>query len=134
MNIRTILLAGLAACFLGASSVRAQGTIETMPPVVVKTTPQAGTSDVKAGTTELKVTFSKPMTDGSWSWSTAWKDSMPEIVGQPRYESDGKTCVLTVKLEPNKTYAIWLNSEKFKNFKDKSGRPAVPYLLAFKTQ
>jgi len=28
---------------------------------------------------------------------------------------------------------IWLNSEKFDNFKDADGRPAVPYLLVFKT-
>jgi hypothetical protein len=38
-----------------------------------------------------------------------------------------------VKLEPGKTYVIWLNSQKFRNFKDKDGQPAVPYLLVFET-
>jgi hypothetical protein len=40
---------------------------------------------------------------------------------------------LPVKLEPNRFYATWLNSEKFKNFQDREGRPAVPYLLTFRT-
>jgi hypothetical protein len=38
-----------------------------------------------------------------------------------------------VKLEPRKTYAIWLNSGNFGNFKDTSGNSAVPYLLVFET-
>jgi RNA polymerase sigma-70 factor (ECF subfamily) len=42
--------------------------------------------------------------------------------------------VLPVKLEPGKTYAVWVNSEKFGNFKDADGRSAVPYLLVFKTK
>lgn len=34
---------------------------------------------------------------------------------------------------PGKFYAVWLNSEKFHNFKDATGTPAVPYLLTFRT-
>ena len=37
-------------------------------------------------------------------------------------------------LAPGKTYAIWLNSENFGNFKDTAGHAAVPYLLIFKTK
>ena len=40
----------------------------------------------------------------------------------------------SVKLEKGRTYVIWLNSEKFENFKDASGNPAVPYLLVFETK
>ena len=54
--------------------------------------------------------------------------------GKPKYLADKRTCVLPVKLEPGKTYAIWVNSEKFGNFKDTEGRPAVPYLLVFRTK
>ena len=58
-----------------------------------------------------------------------------EPSGKPiHYEKDRRTCVLKVKLEPGKTYAIWLNSDKFTNFKDADGRPAVPYLLVFQTK
>jgi len=108
--------------------------IESMPPVVVKTVPESGAKEVAAGIVEIKVTFSKEMTDNSWSWSTAWPGSTPEAVGKPKYEADRKTCVMKVKLEPNKTYAYWLNSEKFKNFKDQQKHSAVPYLLVFQTK
>ena len=48
-----------------------------VPPVVVKTVPEAGTTDVDPGLGEIKVTFSKEMTDLAWSWSTAWPGSTP---------------------------------------------------------
>ena len=114
-------------------AARAQ-SIETMPPVVVKTVPESGAKDVASGVAEIQVTFSKPMTDGSWSWSSAWENSTPESAGKPKYESDHKTCVLKVKLEPGKTYAYWINSSNFKGFRDQQGHPAVPYLLIFKTK
>jgi RNA polymerase sigma-70 factor (ECF subfamily) len=120
-------------CALIASQGLSQ-TIESMPPVVVKTMPESGTKDVSPGTIEIKVTFSKPMADGSWSWSTAWEGSTPEVVGKPKYEADGKTCVLKVKLEPNKSYGYWLNSGNFHNFKDRERHAAVPYLLVFQTK
>lgn len=105
-----------------------------MPPVVVKTVPEAGSKDIAPGEVEIKVTFSKEMTDGSWSWSTAWKDSSPKSIGKPAYDADHKTCVMKVKLEPNKTYGYWLNSQNFHNFKDSQGHAAVPYLLVFQTK
>ena len=122
-----------ALCALVTSDARGQD-IESMPPVVVKTVPESGAKGVAPGIVEIKVTFSKEMADNSWSWSTAWQGSTPEAVGKPKYEADGKTCVMKVKLEPNKTYAYWLNSEKFKNFKDQQKHPAVPYLLVFQTK
>lgn len=128
----TAVLAVLAlAAALGVC--RAQ-TIDSMPPMVVKTVPEAGATNVAPGIVEIKVTFSKPMRDGSWSWATAWQNSTPESVDKPRYEADQKTCVFKVKLEPNKTYGYWLNSQKFANFRDKQGHSAVPYLLAFRTK
>jgi RNA polymerase sigma-70 factor (ECF subfamily) len=109
-------------------------TVAAVPPVVVSTTPEAGTEDVDPATTEIHVKFSKDMQDGSWSWSTASKSTFPEMTGKPHYEDDHRTCVASVKLEPGRTYAIWLNSGKFGNFKDANGRSAVPYLLVFSTK
>jgi len=108
-------------------------TLTAAPPVVVKTIPEAGTDGVDPAVTEIKVTYSKDMTDGSWSWSTWGKDTFPEMTGKPHYLDDKRTCVLPVKLQPGRTYAIWLNSNNFGNFKDASGKSAVPYLLIFKT-
>lgn len=123
----------VAASLLTSANALAQD-IETIAPVVVKTIPEAGTKDVAPGELEIKVTFSKEMMDQSWSWSTAWKDSSPESIGKPHYDSNRRTCIIKVKLEPNKTYGYWINSQNFKGFKDQGGRPAIPYLLVFRTK
>jgi RNA polymerase sigma-70 factor (ECF subfamily) len=130
--MRTTVAIILAAAF-SKTLFAAELSVETVPPVVVRTAPVAGTTEIDPSTTEIRVTFSKAMQDGTWSWSTLSKESFPEMNGKPRYLEDHRTCVVPVKLEPNKFYAIWLNSEKFKNFKDANGRPAVPYLLTFTT-
>jgi len=137
MNMKT-LVSTISILALTCGSLCAQTaaspTVDTVAPVVVKTVPEAGSKDVASGVVEIKVTFSKEMADGSWSWASAWKDSTPEGVGKPRYEADKKTCVLKVKLEPGKTYGYWINSQSFKNFKDQQGHSAVPYLLVFQTK
>lgn len=134
MNTKTWsgMVVGALVCGLTAVSVGAQD-IDSMAPVVVKTVPEAGSKEVAPGETEIRVTFSKPMTDKSWSWSTAWKDSDPTAVGKPHYDADHRTCVLKVKLEPGKTYGYWINSQNFHGFQDAQHHPAVPYLLVFKT-
>ncbi|HTH49335.1 MAG TPA: Ig-like domain-containing protein [Candidatus Limnocylindria bacterium] len=131
-SLSTAFLIGALGLF-AAGSAGAQD-IGSLPPVVVKTVPESGSKTVAAGETEIRVTFSKEMQDHSWSWSTVWKDSTPEAKDKPHYEKDQKTCVFKVKLEPGKTYAYWLNSQKFQNFKDTDGHPAVPYLLVFQTK
>src|SRR5690349_1891675 len=98
---KAFIVAGLCQFLTGA--VRSQD-VDSVAPVVVKTVPEAGSKDVSPGMVEIRVKFSKPMADQSWSWSSAWKDSVPEGIGKPSYEADQKTCVLKVKLEPNKTY------------------------------
>jgi predicted Ser/Thr protein kinase len=108
--------------------------VDSLPPVVVGTEPISGSRDVAPGITAIRVAFSKGMLPESWSWSTAWSNSAPEILGKPRFEADGRTCVVTTRLEPGRTYAFWLNSDQFHNFRDVDGRPAVPYLLIFETK
>jgi len=129
-----VILLTLIAGLTGVEARSDDVTLESVPPVVTKSLPEAGAGDVDSKLTEIKVTFSKEMQDGSWSWSTLSKESFPTLDGKPKYLEDKRTCVLPVKLEPGKTYAIWVNSAKFGNFKDSEGRSAVPYLLVFKTQ
>jgi hypothetical protein len=83
MKTKSILAALLvgAACQLGPLVSQAQD-VDSMAPVVVKTVPEAGAKDVAPGEVEIRVTFSKEMRKGSWSWSTAWKDSTPEFIRQ----------------------------------------------------
>ena len=117
-----------------SAAVEADSILAEQPPVVVKTWPVSGARDVSPGETEIRVRFSKPMTKGSWSWCDAGSNSLPEFVGEPHYDADSHTCVLRAKLDAGRTYAIWLNGPTFKNFKDHSGHPAVPYLLIFQTK
>jgi Bacterial Ig-like domain len=108
-------------------------SVATLPPVVVKTTPEAGTTDVDPALTEIRATFSKPMITENFSWVQTVKDAFPATTGKPHFEQD-RTCVLPVKLEPGKTYVLWLNQGKFSSFMDKDGRRAVPYMLVFQTK
>lgn len=139
---RTVLAllftAGLAATAPpepGRQAAGQKASVAEMPPVVVKTVPQAGDTRVDAATTkEIRVTFSKEMKDGSWSWTQTSKETFPATTGKPRYDKDKRTCVLPVKLEPGKTYVVWLNPERFQGFRDTDGRPAVFYPLVFETK
>ena len=130
----SIVVVTMLAVFLGLGARADEPTVENALPVVVKTVPPAGADDVDPKLTEIKVTFSKDMVDGSWSWVQLSKETFPKVEGKIRYEKDKRTCVLPVKLEPDKTYALWINSERFENFKDPDGRAAVPYQLVFKTK
>jgi RNA polymerase sigma-70 factor (ECF subfamily) len=73
------------------------------------------------------------MVDQGWSFVKLSEESFPKLIGSPKYLNDKRTCVAQIALEPEKTYAIWLNSERIRNFKDSDNQPAVPYLLVFKT-
>lgn len=125
----------VACSLVGLMNANAdEPSVSSAPPVVVKTVPEAGTEGVDPALKEIRVTFSKDMIDKGWSWVTAPTSTRPVTIGTPAYEKDKRTCVLPVTLEPGKTYAFWINSAKFGNFKDVKGRPAVPYLLTFATK
>ena len=110
-------------------------SVKQMPPVVVRTIPQAGETQVDAAQVkEIRITFSKAMLDKSWSWVQISKETFPKAAGDISYDKERRTCVMPVKLEPGKTYVLWLNSERFANFKDADGRSAIPYLLVFETK
>jgi hypothetical protein len=111
-------------------------TISSLPAVVVKTVPESGDSKVDPNLTEIRVTFSKKMQDGCWSWGQMSDETYPKTTGKPHYLPDGKTCVLPVTLEAGKTYVVQINalSGKFHNFTDTNQQPSVPYLLVFETR
>ena len=109
-------------------------TIETLPPVVVKSVPESGAEAVDPDTKEIRVTFSKEMIiKKMWSLVTVSPESFPKIGGQMKYLSDKRTFVAPVKLEAGRTYALWINQGRFIGFRDTDNHPAVPYLLVFRT-
>ena len=126
-----IVLTTVAAAMFGLGK---KVSVATLPPVVVRTVPQSGDTQVDPALNEIRVTFSKDMKQGGWSWVTITSDSYPEFTGDVHYLADKRTCVGPVKLKPGHAYAIAFNTEKFRNFQDASGQPAMPYLLAFETK
>ncbi len=133
ISLPVMLVGALLASMIAAE--RGEITVETMPPVVVKTVPQAGDTQVDPATKEIRVTFSKEMmTEQMWAWVQMSDETFPKITGDIRYLTDKRTCVAPVKLEAGKTYVIWFNYQKHDAFMDSGGRPAVPYLLVFQTK
>jgi len=119
-----------AIIVLGASCTES----DTTGPNVVETFPVSGSIDVDPATREITVTFDEPMKDGNWSWAYSDKDKFPEMTGQPYYKPGHTINILPVKLESDKEYEIWINSEKFKNFKDQAGNSATPFRSVFATR
>jgi RNA polymerase sigma-70 factor (ECF subfamily) len=110
-------------------------SLEALPPSVVRTAPLCGDDAVDPNLSEISVTFSKDMkvTGHCWSWCSVEESSFPVLSGATEFLEDNRTCVLHVALEPEKTYAIWINVDQFQSFQDTGGHPAVPYLLVFRT-
>jgi len=118
------LIAGLAITLAAATSSAA-------PPQVVESIPANGARDVDPAVREIRVTFDQDMNRGGYSW-VGGGPQYPTTRGKARWVN-ARTCVLPVRLVPNHTYILSINSSTFQNFRSKSGEPAVPYPLSFKT-
>ncbi|MHC4563554.1 MAG: Ig-like domain-containing domain [Planctomycetota bacterium] len=136
-HIRTLVL---AVVLVGSVTIAGDApemdiTVRDMPPSVVSTVPQGGDTAVDPALTEVRVTFSKDMqTKDMWSWCSISEETFPKIdKTKIHYLDDKRTCVLPVTLEPDRTYVIWINTDKFNSFRDRQNHPAVPYLLVFQT-
>ncbi len=141
--VLTVALLG-AVVFLGVQSYRSQRANQeaagrmmevldsVVGPSVVQTTPRTGDTQVDPSIGEIRVTYNRKMLDGSWSW--CYHEGSFRTTGKPHYEADKKTCVLPVELEPGKVYTISLNTPTYQNFRDATGRPAIPYMLQFSTR
>lgn len=108
-----------------------------LPPCVVKTEPENRATDVDPTLAEIKVTYDRPMAVGrnySWIIHQAIGTYPGDKNGpEPRWENDGKTCVLSVKLKPDTLYAVGVNSFRHTGFHDPKGGVGVPYIWVFKT-
>ena len=107
---------------------------DTEPPRVIATFPLNGAQNVDPTITEISVTFNEEMLEQSWSW--AYKDGykVPEMPEDAYYTDQNTKNILPVRLKPNKEYVLWINTEKFNYFKDRSGNSVVPYEFKFKTR
>jgi len=122
--------ATLAAALALAAAAHAQGPAPSTPRVVA-TYPSDG-AHVPPSIAELKVSYDHRMM-ASWSFATRGEKAFPEVLGAPSLSPDHITITLPIRLEPNRTYVVWLNTERYKNFKSEDGEPAEPYRLTFHT-
>jgi hypothetical protein len=132
----TVLL-GVGA--VGFAAEKAAEFDPDLPPCVVKTEPANRAKDVDFALREIKVTFDRPMaTEKSWSWMLLTECGVyPGYRGgtaEPRWEDDGRTCVLPVRLSPDTVYAVGTNSPRNWGFRDTKGKAAVPFAWVFKTK
>jgi len=99
-------------------------------PRVVKAIPDNGATGVDPATRELRVTFDQDMQMGGFSF-VGGGPAFPGA-GRPRW-IDARTCVLPVRLAPDREYQLSINSPRFENFRSQQGEPAVVYPIQFRT-
>ena len=100
-------------------------------PKVVKATPDNGEKDVDPATRELRIVFDQPMSRDGYS-VVGGGESYPKTIGKPTWAND-RTFVLSMRLEPNHEYWLSINSDRFTNFRSKTGEIAEPYPISFRT-
>ena len=113
----------------------ASGVSAATAPRVVKTSPAANATEVSPDLGEIVVSFDTPMKTSSHSLVVLGDLEFPEFVGDdPIAFRDGQTCVVKVKLQPNRAYGMGINSATRTGFKSaEDGTAAAPFELRFKT-
>ena len=131
-QLRSALAVSLCAC---GSSEATQDAFAPDAPFVIESSPRDGDSAVSATLENITATFNEAMDLDGWSWVTEVGHSAPAITGIPFY-IDATTTVLPVRLEPNTSYAIWLNSPddaQLRKFMNTEGVSARAHRIAFTT-
>jgi len=103
-------------------------------PQISKTVPEDGADDVDPGLKQIRVTFDRDMDKGGMSWTGGPPEFPPVDKSQKAKWIDKRTCVLPVKLEPETSYRVGINSESFKNFRSEKGTAAEPSAIKFTTK
>lgn len=123
-------LAGLPSC-----SAPAEAQPELAGPTVVDTVPNDGEVGVDTEIGSLSVTFSETMEPAGWSWVTEAGRSAPVVTGLPVFV-DERTNVMPVRLTPQTSYVVWVNSPddaQLRKFANPEGIPATAYRIRFTT-
>ncbi len=108
------------------------GNSKEMAPEVASAFPLNGATGVDPAVSAITVTFNQPMTDHAYSFCRI-NDNFPETAGSPFYNADCTTVTLPVRLEPNKTYEIYLNYGNYRGFFSARGVPLKGYHYTFST-
>jgi hypothetical protein len=102
-------------------------------PVIVKTSPEFGKTDVSPDLDKISVTFDQPMRDGSWAWCQ-YGENYPEVTGMPSFDKNFLTCSMPIRLQPGQVYLVGLNTPPYEGFHSRSGITARPGVMVFATK
>ncbi len=122
-----------SAIYFTTRGASAELQAQARAPQIVSMNPPNGATGVDPNLGELRVEFDLPM-GGGFSW-TGGGPQYPAIrEGQaPYWTPDRKTCALPVRLEPDHSYRLGLNSPSHKNFQSEHGVPLEPVVYTFTT-
>ena len=119
--------------FSTAGKADARAMDPNAPPTIVQMVPENGATDVDPALRSITVTFDRPMA-GGFSW-TGGGENFPTIPDgkRPKWSEDKMTCTLPVKLKPNWSYQLGLNSPSHRNFASANGVALEPVVYTFQT-
>jgi len=103
------------------------------PPHVIAFDPPLGATNVDPARTAIAVTFDRVMDREGWAWVIEDKSTAPDI-GESTWDAEVRTNTAPVRLEPGKTYVVWINSPQYSYFKDPLGESATPVRWSFTTR
>jgi DNA-binding CsgD family transcriptional regulator len=103
------------------------------PPRVVATSPAAGAS-IAPGPFHLTVTFDRPMTDGSYSYTRTSPETYPDCALPPALSRDARTFTMRCTAVAGHRYEIWFNRQPYMNFRGLNGLSSEPHQLLFRTR
>lgn len=103
-------------------------------PVIEKTEPAIGATDVDPNLKEIAVTFDRDMSTGGYSWTGGGEFFPKSPEGAMPEWKDKRTCVLPVLLKRGAFYRVGINSTSYRNFKSETGVPAEPSAIYFATK
>ena len=127
------LLSSLVACGRAGSTPDLHlDSAPTGAPQVVLLDPPDGAIDVDPARGALSVTFDREMDREGWAWVIETPATAPEL-GASTWDPAERTNTVVAKLEPGRTYVLWINSPQFAYFKDRVGVPATPRRWSFST-
>lgn len=102
-------------------------------PKAVSLSPANEATNVTPGTIRAVVTFDQPMEKGISFVILDDQGGFPKIADQPIWSADGKSITVAFVLEPNGSYAVGLNSQRYINFTSDHGVPLAPVIWKFQT-
>jgi beta-lactamase regulating signal transducer with metallopeptidase domain len=122
-----------SALYFATKGANADVAARVEVPKIVSLSPANDAQDVDPSTTQLQVTFDRPMGEGmSWTGRGPKVPKMDNTI-PPRWSSDGRVCAISVKLEPGHDYEIGLNDPHNVNFQSSFGVPLKAIVYRFRT-